>query len=252
MGVGAMASESDGTSDRSRTTELLPAQRDETIVYVQRDEGGRWGRRLLALVGTFGVLVAVFFGLKSVDLLPDFRNPFATQTTDRTGPVLLQSMVDLKQYTAAEGNFQVIVDHEESKRFVPSPIFGERTLFVGVGRVDAYVDFSGLTEGAITQSADRRSIEIKLPAPVLKEPVIDMENSRVVDQDRGLFNRVGDFFSNDPNKTQQMNQLAQQKIAEAAEQSGLRQRAEINTRAMLEGLFKSLGYEEVTVTFTSS
>jgi Protein of unknown function (DUF4230) len=242
-----MASQSD---DRSRTTEVLPAQREETIVYVPREESGRWGRRLLALVGTFGVLVALFFGLKSVDLLPDFRNPFATQTTDRTGPVLLQSIVDLKQYTAAEGNFQVIVDYEESKRFVPSPIFGERTLFVGVGRVDAYVDFSGLTEGAITQSADRRSIEIKLPPPVLKEPVIDMNNSRVVDQDRGLFNRVGDFFSNDPNKTQQMNQLAQQKIAEAAQQSGLTQRAEINTRAMLEGLFRSLGYEEVTVTFT--
>ena len=77
---------------------------------------------------------------------------------------------------------------------MPSPIFGERTLFVGVGRVDAYVDFSGLTEGAITHSADRRTIEIKLPAPVLKEPTIDMENSRVVDQDRGLFNRIGDFF----------------------------------------------------------
>ncbi len=51
---------------------------------------------------------------------------------------------------------------------------------------------------------------------------------------------------------QQMNQLAQQKIAEAAQQSGLAQRAEVNTRAMLEGLFRSLGYEEVTVTFTSS
>src|SRR5262245_6494906 len=199
-GVSAMASQSD---DRSRTTEVLPAQREETIVYVPREDSGRWTRRLLALVGTFGVLVALFFALKSVDLLPNFRNPFATQTTDRTGPVLLQSIVDLKQYTAAEGNFQVIVDYEESKRFVPSPIFGERTLFVGVGRVDAYVDFSGLTEGAITQSADKRSIEIKLPPPVLKEPAIDMNNSRVVDQDRGLFNRVGDFFSNDPNKTQQ-------------------------------------------------
>ena len=44
-------------------------------------------------------------------------------------------------------------------------------------------------------------------------------------------------------------QLAEDKLEEAATQSGLVERAEENTRAMLQSMLRSLGYRDVTVTF---
>jgi len=189
------------------------------------------------------------FGLKAVNLFPTLRNPFATETTDRSGPVLLESIQDLSRYVAAEGNFQVIVDLQENKRFVPDLIFNQHTLFVGVGSVDCYVDFAGLTEGAIVISPDGSSVEITLPAPVLEKPSLNTSESRVYAEERGLVNILGDLVGNDPNKQAQLYQLAESKIAEAADKSQLAERAEKNTRAMLESLLHQLGYERVTINF---
>src|ERR1700730_17911429 len=96
---------------------------DPTVVYVREPAKARWGRRLLMLVGTAGVIVALVFGLKAVNLWPQIQNPFATQKTDRSGPVLLESIHDLSRYVAAEGNFQVLVDLQQNKKFIPDVIF---------------------------------------------------------------------------------------------------------------------------------
>jgi hypothetical protein len=232
--------------EQTRETEYLPAAQEPYPAEPRRS----WGRRLLTLIGTLGVVAGLVIGLKAVDLWPNIRNPFATDTTDRSGPVLLESMRDLSHYVAAEGNFQVLVDLQENNRFLPDFLFNERTLFVGVGSVDAYVDFSALSEGAIEVSPDGKSVEITLPAPVLEKPSIDNDRSYVFAEERGVINRVGDIAGNDPNRQQQLYQLAEDKIAEAAQQSELRERAETNTRAMLESLLHQLGYERVTVNFT--
>jgi hypothetical protein len=245
-----MTSQSGSTADQSRSTEVLPIQGETTVQYVpEPDRGTSWGRRLLLLLGTIVVVVGLVFGLKAVDLWPNWANPFATQTTDRSGPVLLQSMQDLSRYVAAEGNFYVLVDEQETKRFIPDFLFSERTLFVGVGSVDAYVDFSKLAEGAIVVSPDGKSVNVTLPAPVLEKPSIDTKRSYVFAQDKGISNKIGDFFGGDPNKQQRFYQLAEDKIAQAAQDSELRQRAETNTRGMLESMLHQLGYQKVTVTF---
>jgi hypothetical protein len=225
-------------------------QSDPTVVYVPEPAKPR-GRRLLYLVGAIGVIVALVFGLKAVDLWPHLRNPFATETTDRTGPALLESVQDLSRYVAAEGNFQVLVDLQENKKYIPDILFNERTLFVGVGSVDAYVDFSGLGAGAITVSPDGKSVEIKLPEPQLEKPSLDTDRSYVFAQERGLANAIGDFVGKDPNKTQELYQLAEQRIIDAANESELRERAKKNTTAMLESMLKGLGYERVTITYTA-
>src|SRR5829696_2131022 len=87
---------------------------------------------LLALV----LFVAVA-GLSGLRLWPSFPNPFATRQVDRSQPVLLKAIEDLAVYKAAKGNFQVVVDLEESTRGVPLALKGQRTLFVAGGSVDA-------------------------------------------------------------------------------------------------------------------
>jgi hypothetical protein len=245
-GEGVMTSQS--TNDPDPTS---PIGTDPTVVYVREPARSRWGRRLLMLVGAAGVIVALVFGLKAVNLWPQLQNPFATQKTDRSGPVLLESIHDLSRYVAAEGNFQVLVDLQQNKKFIPDVIFNDRTLFVGAGSVDAYVDFSTIGEGAVVVSPDGKTVDIKLPEPQLEKPSLDTTRSYVFAQERGITNRIGDFVGGDPNKQQQLYQLAEDKIAAAANESELRTRAKKNTQAMLESLMKGLGYQRVNITFVA-
>ncbi|WP_433266233.1 DUF4230 domain-containing protein [Micromonospora vinacea] len=213
--------------------------------------GGGAARGLLLLLGAAALAVVVLLGIQATGILPEFRNPFAKEQTDRSQPPLLKSIQDLSRYVAAEGNFQVVVDTQNDRRNVPDFLLNERTLFVGAGSIEAYVDFTKIGDGAIVQSADGKSVEIKLPAPQLGETNLDMEKSYVFAEQRGLLNRLGDLVGNDPNRQQQVYQLAEERITAAARDSGLSARAEENTRKMLEGLLRSLGYQQITVTYVA-
>jgi hypothetical protein len=203
-------------------------------------------------VGVVALIFAVAFGARTVGLWPHFGNPFGERTADRSQPVLLRSIQDLSRFVAAEGNFEVVVDLQDNRRYVPDFLLNERMLFVAAGSVEVYVDFAQIGQGAIVESADRRSVEITLPAPRLGTPNLNHDRSYVFAQQRGLVNRVGDLFDNDPNKTRELYQLASDKIGAAARDSGLAKRAEDNTRKTLEGMLHSLGYTAVTVTFQAA
>jgi hypothetical protein len=212
-------------------------------------QGKRPGRGLLWVLGILGLVAVLAFAGQAANLWPKLTNPFAREETDRSQPPLLQSIQDLSRYVAAEGNFQVVIDLERNRRYVPEFLLNERTLLVGAGSVEAYVDFGQLSEGAITESDDRKTVTITLPAPQLSEPNLDLEASYVFAEERGLLNRLGEVFGGDPNRQREAYQLAEERIATAATQSGLAERAGDNTRKMLEGLLRSLGYTSVTITF---
>jgi len=179
-------------------------------------------------------------------------NPFATETKDRSQPVLIKSLESLSEYRAATANMQEIVDIEEDVGLLPDFIAGEQALLVAAGTVDAGVDFGALrAAGSVTVSDDRRGVEIVLPPATLSEARVDLARSRVVDTDRGIINRVGDAFSDDTNEERELLLLAQRKIEEAARRDpALLQLAERNTRAMLTGMLRGLGFERITIRFT--
>jgi hypothetical protein len=209
-----------------------------------------FARLLIFTAFVFALIVAACLGLRAVHVLPSFSNPFAGKTTDRSQPVLLQSMRDLSRYVAADGTFQVIVDLQEDKNNIPDFLVNDRTLFVGSGTVEEYVDFGSLSTNAIKVDETKKSVQVTLPPPQQSTAALDMDKSYVVAEQRGLLNRIGDAFKNDPNKQQKVYQSAQQRITDAAKSSGLDQRAEANTQKMLESLFTRLGFTSVSVTFT--
>ncbi|MER5867044.1 DUF4230 domain-containing protein [Kitasatospora sp. NPDC002040] len=202
----------------------------------------------LSLPVTLAAIVAVFLAGAQAGLFPSLPNPFAQRTVDRSQPVLLQSIQQMKRFTGAQGNFQVIVDLDHEAAFLPSQLLGHRTLYVAAGTVDAYVDLSGLDPSAITVSADRRTVAVTIPHAQLAPPSIDLNRSYVYLQQRGLFDRIGDFFGSNPGNQQQVEQLAVQKIGQAAQDTALVAKAEDSTRDMLSGLLRSTGFENVTVT----
>ena len=205
--------------------------------------------RLVAAILLALVLFVAVSSLSGLRLWPSFPNPFATRQVDRSPPVLLKAIEDLAVYKAATGNFQVVVDLEESTRGVPLLLKGQRTLFVAGGSVDAEVDFSGLKDGAIRVSPDGRRVDITLPRARLTPARVDPDQSRVFSRERGLLDRLGSVLSDNPTSERELYRLAQAKMQAAADQSDLVARAEQNTRAMLESMLRSLGYTQVSVTF---
>jgi hypothetical protein len=212
--------------------------------------GERLVGRLIGLLAAVAVLIAAVLVASAVHLLPQLRNPFATTTTVRSGPVLLKSITALSRYEAASGSFQVVIDLSTRTSFLPSFIAGTDTLFIGQGSEIAYVDFSGLSGKAVQVSPDRTSVTISLPAAQLEPAVLNVNQSYVYAEQQGLVNRIGNFFSGNPNSQQQVYILAEQKIETAARQSPLLAEAEKNTTGMLDGMLHSLGFQQVTVSYT--
>lgn len=186
-----------------------------------------------------------------IGLVPGLQSPFDQRRVDRSPPALLRSLSELREYRAATGHFETIVDIERDTANVPSFLKGERTLFVAVGKVDAGVDFATLDARALDVSGDRRAVTVTLPRARLLEPRVDPARSRVFERERGLVDRIGSVFEDNPTSERELYLLAESKLVAAARdpRSGLVASAERNTRAMLERLIRGLGYERVDVRF---
>ena len=207
-----------------------------------------WAKALTAVV----VVLAVLFAGVRLAVLPGLRDLFGTESHDRSGPALLKSIQDMSRYDAASGNFQVVVDLEKNAKYLPDAIRGTRTLYVGAGTVEAYVDLGGIGKDDVKVDAGRTTATLRLPHARLGRPALDADHSYAVSKQRGLLDRLGDLFSGNPNSEQAVQRLAVKHIATAAEDSGLTTRAETNTTDMLQGLLHSLGFKDVSVSYGSS
>ncbi|GLY54132.1 DUF4230 domain-containing protein [Lentzea sp. NBRC 102530] len=167
--------------------------------------------------------------------------PFDNESIDRSQPAMLKSVRDLSQYHAAAGEFQVVLDIEDDVKWVPAALAGQRTLFVAAGSVNAYVDFGTLADDGLVVSPDGKTVELRLPKPQLDKPNLHNDRSYVYSQERGL---IDDFQAlAGPPDLQRFYVAAEQKLAEAADESELRKRAEDNTRVMLTGMLQALGFQ---------
>ncbi|HEY7102665.1 MAG TPA: DUF4230 domain-containing protein [Mycobacteriales bacterium] len=230
------------TSDTDADTRRIPGRGATRIA------GGIRRGVVGSVVGVAVVLLVVLLALLGLARLTHW--PFGSEERDRSGPAVLTAMRDLSEYHAATGQYQVVIDIQQDAKFLPDVIKGKRTIFLAIGSVDSYVDFRKLGDDAVSVSSDRKSVSITLPRAQLSKPNVDPDQSRVLNQDLGLIDRLGSLFSDQPNpQNQQMYQLAEQRLADAAKQVGLQKRAEDNTKATLDKLMRSLGFTTVDITF---
>ncbi|ALO65804.1 hypothetical protein AS189_03985 [Arthrobacter alpinus] len=163
---------------------------------------------------------------------------FSLFPTKQSETTLLISIQDTSKYVAAVGDFEVVVNDKEDNLVLPDILAGRQTLFVGAGTVNAYVDLSGLAEDDLTLSPDGKSVTVRLPKAQLEKPNLVQERSKVVSQDRGVLDRINDALAL-PEQAK-FYKMAEDKIAAAAKESELRERATTNTKAMLTGMFGSM------------
>ena len=232
------------TSDTDAQTRRIPGRGATRIAgEIRRGVVG-------SVVGVAVVLLVALLALFGLARLTHW--PFGSEERDRSGPAVLTAMRDLSEYHAATGQYQVVIDIQQDAKFLPDIIKGKRTIFLAIGSVDAYVDFRKLGDDAVSVSSDRTSVSITLPRAQLSKPNVDPDQSRVLNQDLGVIDRLGNLFSDQPNpQNQQMYQLAEQRLADAAKQVGLQKRAEDNTKATLDKLMRSLGFTTVNITFVN-
>jgi len=208
----------------------------------------RWGKRGFWLASIAGVVVVLLLVTTILGKWPHLSNPFATRTTNRTGPVLLVSIQKIQKFQAATGNFQVVVDIQEDQKFIPDIIFNDRSLFVADGSVNASVDFKlGATD--VVTNAARTSATITLPTPTLDPATLDLSRSHIVVEQTGLINKLGNLFGGDTSKQQELYLYAQTQIAAAAQDSQLVQTAQESTTTMLTALLTSLGFTTIAINF---
>jgi hypothetical protein len=196
------------------------------------------------------VVIAVGLTLLVVIGLVGAFDPFGSDTVDRSGPAVLERIRTLEEFTAGEANFSQDVDIAQDANILPDFLQGERVTAIVTGRVPATVDFSALGPDAVEVSEDRSTIRLTLPEPVLGTPIIDQQNTRIVARNRGLFNRIGDAFSDNPFDDGPLYEAAQEKLAEAARQSDLEAQARANTERWLRTFLGAAGFDVVEISWT--
>lgn len=205
---------------------------------------GPWAVGLAAVIAAGGAAAVVVALLVSMTSL----NPFATTTTERNDAVVLAKLANLSRYEAATGRFQTTVEQDTTARAVPDWISGERVVLQAEGDVEASVDLSHLAS-SLQLSDDGRAATVHLPAPELSTPRLDPASTRVIAHDRGVLDRVGDAVSGNPFDDSALEQRAQDKLAEAAGQSELTERARRNTEQFVRDTLQAAGVDQVTVVF---
>jgi hypothetical protein len=198
----------------------------------------------LAIIAAVAVAAVVGFQL--------LHSPFTTTTKDHSPPLVLAELRDLSDFHAAQAQFEVTLDLEKDVKWVPSAIAGERVQFVGVGTVDAVVDFSTLGAGALQISDDNKSVVVTLPGVYAGTPVLDHDQSHVMNRDRGLLNRIGGMFNDNPTSEAGLYEAATNKMADAARQTDLITRGQQHTTSVLTAMLHSMGFEHVDVNFQVS
>lgn len=219
-----------------------PAPPAATPDPVRRPRGGGLPTALIAIVvvGLVVVAVAVLVAIASFD-------PFGSETVDRSGPAVLERIRELEEFTAAEGSFSQDVDIEEDAAYLPDFLSGQRIVALVTGTVRATVDLGQLDEDAVTVSDDGTTIRLSLPDPVLTDPEIDVSSARIVSRQRGLIDRVDDFFSGDPIDDSPVYRAAEDKVAEAAASSDLVEEGRANTERWLTTFLRAAAFETVEI-----
>jgi hypothetical protein len=165
---------------------------------------------------------------------------------------VLQQIQKLEEFTAAEGTFTQDIDLETDAKYLPDFLKGERVTALVTGTVRATVNFAELDEGAIQVDESTNTIRLTLPEPVLTDAEIDESSARIVSRDRGLVDRVGDFFSANPTDDAPLYQAAEDKVSAAAAQSDLVEQGRENTEDWLRTFLGAAGFKNVEITWTDS
>ncbi len=220
-----------------------------TEVVVRVDGGRRRRPSLLGLLALAGVALLVFVGVGFANGWLGLDHLFSTRTTDRSAPVILHKLNNLSSYQAASATLSVTVDEEKDISILPQFLAGSRVIYSGYGTVDAAVNLGALDAAHVAHRPDG-TLVVTLPHARLQGAQLDARHSHVMNRDRGLLDRLGGIFVDNPTSDHALEQAAVTKMNAAARKTNLVARAEHNTTTMIQRLGAAAGVDHIDVRFS--
>jgi hypothetical protein len=152
-------------------------------------------------------------------------------------PTVVRQIQQLQRLETVRYTMDKIISGERGSTYLPKFLVSDRLLLVMHGEVIGGVDLSKLQPSDV--SVRGRTVTVHLPGPEILVTRVDNAKTRVYSRDTGLFS------SPDPNLESEVRQEAERQLQQAAQQDGILQIAEDNTRSALITILKGLGFERV-------
>ena len=180
-------------------------------------------QKLLLAVASVVVVVAVaVLGSLAGWVSNPFSSPDDVEIDTASALIELR---DLADYHAASGTFEVVVESDQDADYLPDLVKGRSTTMRVAGSVDAVVDFSELSAGAIVVDPDDpTAVTVTLPGAYLSDPQLDHERTEVLSRERGVFDRIGDAISGDPANDEALYRMGEDELRRLATETELQER----------------------------
>lgn len=164
---------------------------------------------------------------------------------DVSRSAVITELKNLNRLETASFTIEKIIDAQTaSTGQIQEFLFGDKLLLIAHGEVIAGIDLSKLQESDI--SIQEKNITIQLPAAEIL--VVSMDNTKTKVYDR----RTGILSKGSKDLEAEARMEAEQSIRQAACEGGILDEATENARRQLTTLFRTLSFEQITITIPSA
>jgi hypothetical protein len=197
----------------------------------------RYSIILSAIIGVIVLLITLRAGFGGlVDIVRDVLNLNEPVYTIDGGVVVLDSVVQLAELTTSQNNFNETITIRRDIPYVLGALYRDNLFYSAVGRIDAGIDLSQMTEADVIQ--DGQTITLRLPAPNLMRCYIDEALSGVTNRNLGLFSTP----SSESERAARLYALGH--FRDVALERGILEEANVNAVETLETFLNSLPIAE--------
>ena len=158
---------------------------------------------------------------------------------DISQPTVVHHIQQLQRLETVVYSMEKIVTGTQESRFLPRLLVSDRLLLIVHGDVTAGVDLAALDPSQVNVSG--KSVDLKLPEPIVFSTRVDNGRTRVYARETGLFS------SPDPELESETRREAERQLTQAALDGGILKTAAANARATLTSLLQGLGFEAVNI-----
>ncbi len=158
---------------------------------------------------------------------------------------VITELRDLNRLETAAFTIEKVIDAQTATSGkIEEFLFGDKLLLIAHGEVIAGIDLSQLDESGI--QIDDSSVTLTLPPAQILVTSLDNTQTKVYDR------RTGILAKGDKDLEGEARKEAEQSIRAAACEGGILDQASENARKQLTALFRTLSFENITITIPSS
>lgn len=152
---------------------------------------------------------------------------------------VVMEIVSLNRLETASFNIEKIIEAGTAGSSLQNILFGDKILLIAHGQVIAGFDLSKLSKDNVEVSGE--ILKLQLPAPEILVTKLDSGKTRVYDR------KLGWLTKGDANLESDARLTAEQKIRQAACESGILDVAAENLRKQIVPMLQNLGYQEIDI-----